>query len=43
MAAAAYLARQRGDNELPLCSTMTFDYLRPAFMGSFAGGGGILR
>lgn len=43
VAAAAYLARQRGDNELPLCSTMTFDYLRPAFMGSFAGGGGILR
>lgn len=32
--AAAHLARQRGDDELPLCSTMTFDYLRPAFEGT---------
>ena len=34
VAAAAYLARQRGDATLPLCSTMTFDYLRPAFKGT---------
>lgn len=35
VAAAAYLARQRDDDdELPLCSTMTFDYLRPAFIGT---------
>lgn len=32
--AAVYLARQRSDDELPLCSTMTFDYLRPAFVGT---------
>ena len=32
--AAAHLARQRGDDEVSLCSTMTFDYLRPAFEGT---------
>src|SRR3990167_1032474 len=32
--AAAHLARKRGDNSLPICSTMTFDFLRPAFAGT---------
>ena len=43
VAAAAYLARQRGDNELPLCSTMTFDYLRPAFIGTLQAVPSIVR
>ncbi len=43
VAAATYLARQRGDNELPLCSTMTFDYLRPAFMGTLQAVPSIVR
>ena len=30
-AAAMHLARERGDEALPECATMTFDYLRPAF------------
>lgn len=32
--AAVHLARQRSDDELPECATMTFDYLRPAFAGT---------
>lgn len=43
VAAAAYLARKRGDNELPLCSTMTFDYLRPAFIGTLQAVPSIVR
>ncbi|MDE2420556.1 MAG: PaaI family thioesterase [Gammaproteobacteria bacterium] len=31
--AARYLAQHCGDAALPTCSTMTFDYMRPAFAG----------
>ena len=32
--AATYLARSLDRGDLPDCSTMTFDYLRPAFAGT---------
>jgi len=32
--AATHLARALGMTELPACSTLTFDYLRPAFAGT---------
>lgn len=32
--AARYLAQHCGDGALPTCSTMTFDYMRPAFAGT---------
>lgn len=32
--AATHLARSLGVAELPACSTLTFDYLRPAFVGT---------
>ena len=32
--AATHLARSLGMIELPACSTLTFDYLRPAFAGT---------
>ncbi len=41
--AAAHLARKRGDDSLPICSTMTFDFLRPAFAGTLLAVPNIVR
>ena len=41
--AATHLARSLGRAELPACSTLTFDYLRPAFAGTICAVPNIVR
>jgi uncharacterized protein (TIGR00369 family) len=41
--AATHLARSFGMAELPACSTLTFDYLRPAFAGTICAAPNIVR
>ncbi len=41
--AATHLARTLGRCELPACSTLTFDYLRPAFAGTICAVPNIVR
>ncbi len=41
--AATHLARSLGRGELPTCSTLTFDYLRPAFAGTICAVPNVVR